>query len=320
MNAIEVENLSKFYGPARGIEDVSFSVKKGEIMGFLGPNGSGKTTTMRILTCFFPPTGGTARICGTDILNDSFSVRQKIGYLPENVPLYTDMPVFSYLNFFAEIKGIPARRKKSKVDEVIQRCELQSVSHRLIRKLSKGFRQRVGIAQALLNDPEVLILDEPTVGLDPKQIIDIRSLIKGLGGSQTVILSTHILPEVSMTCDRVIIMHQGKLIAVDTPADLTKRLQQTPKIMLKAEGPTGDILKTIGTIEGITSIDRRETGSGKHGGFYEIETEENADLINEIARSVYENSWKLKEIRPVDMTLEEIFIKVVTEEEGVNNR
>jgi len=268
MNAIEVENLSKFYGPARGIEDVSFSVKKGEIMGFLGPNGSGKTTTMRILTCFFPPTGGTARICGTDILNDSFSVRQKIGYLPENVPLYTDMPVFSYLNFFAEIKGIPARRKKSKVDEVIQRCELQSVSHRLIRKLSKGFRQRVGIAQALLNDPEVLILDEPTVGLDPKQIIDIRSLIKGLGGSQTVILSTHILPEVSMTCDRVIIMHQGKLIAVDTPADLTKRLQQTPKIILKAEGPTGDILRTIGTIEGITSIDRREPGSGRHGGVY----------------------------------------------------
>jgi len=167
---------------------------------------------------------------------------------------------------------------------------------------------------------EFLILDEPTVGLDPKQIIDIRSLIKGLGGSQTVILSTHILPEVSMTCDRVIIMHQGKLIAVDTPADLTKRLQQTPKIILKAEGPTGDILRTIGTIEGITSIDRREPGSGKHGGFYEIETEENADLINEIAKSVYENSWKLKEIRPLDMTLEEIFIKIVTEEEGVNNR
>ncbi len=320
MNAIEVENLSKFYGPARGIENVSFSVKKGEIMGFLGPNGSGKTTTMRILTCFFPPTGGTARICGTDILNDSFSVRQKIGYLPENVPLYMDMPVFSYLNFFAEIKGIPSRLKKNKVDEVIQRCELQSVSHRLIRKLSKGFRQRVGIAQALLNDPEVLILDEPTVGLDPKQIIDIRSLIKGLGGSQTVILSTHILPEVSMTCDRVIIMHQGKLIAVDTPSNLTKRLQQTPKIMLKAEGPAGDIIKSIGSIEGITSIERIEPGSGKHGGFYEIETEENADLINEIAKSVYENSWKLKEIRPVDMSLEEIFIKVVTEEEGVKNR
>ena len=319
MNAIEVENLSKFYGPARGIEEVSFSVKKGEIMGFLGPNGSGKTTTMRILTCFFPPTSGTARICGSDILNDSFSVREKIGYLPENVPLYMDMPVFSYLNFFAEIKGVPSRLKKKKVDEVIQRCELQSVSHRLIRKLSKGFRQRVGIAQALLNDPEVLILDEPTVGLDPKQIIDIRSLIKGLGGSQTVILSTHILPEVSMTCDRVIIMHQGKLVAVDTPSNLTKKLQQAPKIMLKAEGPVSDIINTISRLSGITTIDRKEPGSEKNG-FYEIEIEENADVINEIAKSVYENNWKLKEIRPVDMTLEEIFIKVVTEEEGVNNK
>jgi len=319
MNAIEVENLSKFYGPARGIEKVSFSVKKGEIMGFLGPNGSGKTTTMRILTCFFPPTSGTARICGSDILNDSFSVRQKIGYLPENVPLYLDMPVFSYLNFFAEIKGVPSRMKKKKVDEVIQRCELQSVSHRLIRKLSKGFRQRVGIAQALLNDPEVLILDEPTVGLDPKQIIDIRSLIKGLGGSQTVILSTHILPEVSMTCDRVIIMHQGKLVAVDTPTNLTKKLQQAPKIMLKAEGPVSEIIKTLSRLSGITAIDRKEPGSEKSD-FYEIEIEENADVINEIAKSVYENNWKLKEIRPVDMTLEEIFIKVVTEEEGVNNK
>ncbi len=319
MNAIEVENLSKFYGPARGIEKVSFSVKKGEIMGFLGPNGSGKTTTMRILTCFFPPTSGTARICGSDILNDSFSVREKIGYLPENVPLYMDMPVFSYLNFFAEIKGVPSRMKKKKVDEVIQRCELQSVSHRLIRKLSKGFRQRVGIAQALLNDPEVLILDEPTVGLDPKQIIDIRSLIKGLGGSQTVILSTHILPEVSMTCDRVIIMHQGKLVAVDTPSNLTKKLQQAPKIMLKAEGPVSDIMRTLSKLSGITTIDRKEPGSEKNG-FYEIEIEENADVINEIAKSVYENNWKLKEIRPVDMTLEEIFIKVVTEEEGVNNK
>jgi len=319
MNAIEVENLSKFYGPARGIEEVSFSVKKGEIMGFLGPNGSGKTTTMRILTCFFPPTSGTARICGSDILNDSFSVREKIGYLPENVPLYMDMPVFSYLNFFAEIKGVPSRMKKKKVDEVIQRCELQSVSHRLIRKLSKGFKQRVGIAQALLNDPEVLILDEPTVGLDPKQIIDIRSLIKGLGGSQTVILSTHILPEVSMTCDRVIIMHQGKLVAVDTPSNLTKKLQQAPKIMLKAEGPVSDIINTISRLSGITTIDRKEPGSEKNG-FYEIEIEENADVINEIAKSVYENNWKLKEIRPVDMTLEEIFIKVVTEEEGVNNK
>jgi len=319
MNAIEVDNLSKFYGPARGIEDVSFSVKQGEIMGFLGPNGSGKTTTMRILTCFFPPTGGTARICGTDILKDSFSVRQKIGYLPENVPLYGDMPVFAYLNFFAEIKGVPAKQKREKVNDVVQRCELQTVSHRLIRKLSKGFRQRVGIAQALLNDPEVLILDEPTVGLDPKQIIDIRSLIKGLGGKQTVILSTHILPEVSMTCDRVIIMHEGRLIAVDTPENLTRKLQQAPRIMLKADGPEPEMLKTIGSLSGITRVVSKAPTPGKPG-FYEIEAEERMDTINEIARAVYENGWKLREIRPQDMTLEEIFIKVVTEEEGVGNR
>jgi ABC-2 type transport system ATP-binding protein len=274
---------------------------------------------MRILTCFFPPTNGTARICGSDILNDSFSVRQKIGYLPENVPLYMDMPVFSYLNFFAEIKGVPSRMKKKKVDEVIQRCGLQSVSHRLIRKLSKGFRQRVGLAQALLNDPEVLILDEPTVGLDPKQIIDIRSMIKGLGGNQTVILSTHILPEVSMTCDRVIIMHHGKLVAVDTPLNLTKKLQQTPKIMLKADGPASDIIHTLSGIPGVTAVERKELDSGKNS-FFEIKVKDNAGVINAIAKSVYENNWKLKEIRPMDMTLEEIFIKVVTEEEGVNNR
>lgn len=319
MNTIEVENLSKFYGPARGIEDVSFSVKKGEIMGFLGPNGSGKTTTMRILTCFFPPTSGTARICGTDIQNDSFSVRQKIGYLPENVPLYADMPVITYLNFFAEIKGVPAKQKKKKVDEVIQRCELRTVSHRLIRKLSKGFRQRVGIAQALLNDPEVLILDEPTVGLDPKQIIDIRSLIKGLGGSQTVILSTHILPEVSMTCDRVIIMHQGRLIAVDTPDNLTRKLQQAPRILLKADGPEPKLMETIGGLPGIHRIVSQAPTPGRPG-FYEIEADEKPDTVNEIARAVYENGWRLKELRPLDMTLEEIFIKVVTEEEGVGKR
>jgi len=315
MYSIEVEHLTKFYGPARGIEDVSFSVEQGEIMGFLGPNGSGKTTTMRILTCFFPPTSGTARICGHDILQDPFAARREIGYLPESVPLYLDMPVFAYLRFFAEIKGISAKKRKSTVDEVIGRCGLDEVSHRLIGKLSKGFRQRVGIAQSLLNDPPVLILDEPTVGLDPKQIIEIRNLIKGLGGRQTVILSTHILPEISMTCDRVIIIHQGRLIAVDTPDNLMQRLQQTPQMLIKAEGPPDKIRAALESISGVLSVEQRQTGSDTMG-CYQIRTEQGARITNSLARIIDENNWKLSEIRPVDMSLEEIFIKLVTDEKG----
>lgn len=313
MHAIEVENLTKFYGPARGIEDVSFTVEQGEIMGFLGPNGSGKTTTMRILTCFFPPTSGTARICGYDILKDSLEVRRRMGYMPETVPLYLDMPAFSYLRFFAEVKGIAPRLRKNKVDEIIHVCGLDNVSHRLIRKLSKGYRQRVGIAQCLLNDPEVLILDEPTIGLDPKQIIEIRNLIKGLGGKRTVILSTHILPEVSMTCNRVIIIHEGKLIAVDTPENLMKRLQQAPQIMVKADGPPEKILDALGNVNGVIAVDHKRTGPDELS-YYQVELEEGLQVINNLARTIYEHDWKLQEIRPVDMSLEEIFIQLVTDE------
>jgi len=314
MHAIEVEHLTKFYGSARGIQDISFFVEKGEIMGFLGSNGSGKTTTMRILTCFFPPSSGTARVCGHDILKEPLDVRRKVGYMPESVPLYRDMPVFSYLHFFAEIKGVPRKLRKAKVDEVINRCGLSEVSHRLIEKLSKGFRQRVGIAQSLLNDPEVLILDEPTVGLDPKQIIEIRNLIKGLGGQQTVILSTHILPEISMTCDRVIIIHKGRLIAVDRPANLMKRLQQTPKIMVRADGPPEKIMDALGNVSGVVKVEKRSRSTDALD-FFQVETEEGARIINDLARKIYENDWKLEEIRHVDMTLEEIFIQLVTEEE-----
>ncbi len=317
MNAIEVEHLTKFYGPARGVEDISFNVKAGEIMGFLGPNGSGKTTTMRILTCFFPPTSGTARICGHNILTDSLAVRQKTGYLPESVPLYLDMPVFSYLRFFAEVKGITTKSRKGKVDEVIGACGLDSVAHRLIGKLSKGYRQRVGIAQSLLNDPEVLILDEPTIGLDPKQIIEIRNLIRGLGSKRTVILSTHILPEVSMTCDRVIIIHKGRLVAVDTPANLIKRLQQTPRIIVKAGGPSEKIKDALGSLPGVVAVTQKQSGSqGLHS--FQVETQEGVHLINSIARTIDNHNWTLQEVRPVDMTLEDIFIHLVTEEEGAD--
>jgi ABC-2 type transport system ATP-binding protein len=312
---IEVEHLTKFYGSSRGINDVSFSVKQGEIMGFLGPNGSGKTTTMRILTCFFPQTSGAARICGYDTLKNPLEVRRRLGYLPETVPLYLDMPVFSYLRFFAEVKGVARSKRKSKVDEVIQRCGITDVAHRIIGKLSKGYRQRVGIAQALLHDPEVLILDEPTIGLDPRQIIEIRNLIKSLGVMQTVILSTHILPEVSMTCDRVIIIHEGKLVAVDTPENLIKRLQEVPTILVKAEGPAREIADAIARITGVLCVKEARGSSGYDVPSFQVETRKEEFVLNDLARAIYEHGWQLKEIRPVDMTLEEIFIKLVTREE-----
>jgi len=314
VNTIEVKHLTKFYGSARGINDVSFSVKQGEIMGFLGPNGSGKTTTMRILTCFFPQTSGAASICGYDTLKNPLEVRQRLGYLPETVPLYLDMPVFSYLKFFAEIKGVARSKRKSKVDEVIQRCGITDVAHRIIGKLSKGYRQRVGIAQSLLHDPEVLILDEPTIGLDPRQIIEIRNLIKSLGVKQTVILSTHILPEVSMTCDRVIIIHEGKLVAVDTPENLIKRLQEVPTILVKAEGPAREIADAIARITGVLGV-KEARGSGYDLPSFLVETRKEVFVLNDLARTIYEHGWQLKEIRPLDMTLEEIFIKLVTREE-----
>lgn len=315
MYTIEVEHLTKFYGSSRGINDVSFSVKQGEIMGFLGPNGSGKTTTMRILACFFPQTSGAARICGYDTLKNPLEVRRRLGYLPETVPLYLDMPVFSYLRFFAEVKGVARTKRKNKVDEVIQRCGITDVAHRIIGKLSKGYRQRVGIAQALLHDPEVLILDEPTIGLDPRQIIEIRNLIKSLGVKQTVILSTHILPEVSMTCDRVIIIHEGRLVAVDTPENLIKRLQEVPTILVKAEGPAREIADAIARITGVLAVKEARGSSGYDVPSFQVETRKEEFVLNDLARAIYEHGWQLKEIRPVDMTLEEIFIKLVTREE-----
>jgi len=314
MPAIEVEHLTKTYGAARGIEDISFSIEKGEVMGFLGPNGSGKTTTMRILTCFFPPTSGSARVCGHDILQDPFAVRRSIGYLPESVPLYRDMTVAGYLGFFAGIKGVPRRGRAAAADEAIERCGLERHARRMIGMLSKGFRQRVGIAQALLGNPEVLILDEPTVGLDPRQIAEIRGLIKGLGGSQTVILSTHILPEVSMTCDRVIIIYEGRLLALDTPAGLVQRIQEKPRLYLEADGPGDDIAATLSRVDGVRGLSPAESEGGSTSAFF-LETEPGAAIMNDLARSVYDNGWTLRSLGPASMTLEEIFIRLIDEQE-----
>jgi ABC-2 type transport system ATP-binding protein len=310
---IEVEQLSKSYGPIKAIEDVSFVVEKGEILGFLGPNGAGKSTTMRILTCFMPPTSGTARIAGFDIFRESLQVRRRIGYVPENAPLYTDMPVVSFLKFVGEIKGLSRRERLRQIGQVMDDCGIKDVQHRYIGKLSKGYRQRVALAQALLGNPEVLILDEPTIGLDPRQIIDIRQLIKGLAGQKTVILSSHILPEVSMTCERVIIINRGRLVAVDTPENLTTKLQTSSRLLVRVEGPATDVVRALGTVSGVQTV--KEDGVGPANVVTCIvESKKDRDVRKDVAAAVVRQNWGLLELRPVDLTLEDVFVRLVTEE------
>lgn len=310
---IEVEGLTKYYGFLPAVKDISFRVERGEILGFLGPNGAGKTTTMRILTCFIPPSSGQVRVAGYDIYKHPLEIRRRIGYLPENVSLYTDMTVTSYLLFVAEIKGIKRRERQRRVEEAIRDCGIAEVRNRLIGKLSKGYRQRVGIAQALLSDPEVLILDEPTLGLDPKQIIEIRNLIKSLGGQRTIILSTHILPEVSMVCQRVIIINEGRLVAVDTPENLTAQLQKSHQVSLQIEGPPDKVLKELEKVTGVLQVEGQ--GCAGNGVYcYLVKSTPDMDIRKNLATIVHQNHWGLWELRPVAMTLEDIFIRLVTEE------
>ncbi len=311
---IEAEKLTKYFQKVAAIEDVSFTVEKGEIVGFLGPNGAGKTTTMRILTGFLPPSSGTARVAGYDILADSLQVRRRIGYLPENVPLYTDMKVAGYLDFVAEVKGMERRQRRRKIGEIMEKCRIVEVQRMLIGALSRGYRQRVGIAQALLNDPEVLILDEPTVGLDPKQIIEIRQLIKELSGQSTIILSTHILPEASMICQRVIIINDGHIIAVDTPENLTARLQSSAKLFVTVDGPADQVRAALTQVPGVLSAEAKDEARDAVVSFV-VESERSRDLRREVSRMIVERGWGLLEFRPADMTLEEIFIRLVTKEE-----
>ncbi|HEY4719437.1 MAG TPA: ATP-binding cassette domain-containing protein [Candidatus Methylomirabilis sp.] len=309
---IEVEGLTKLYGSKAAIDNLTFRVEKGEVVGFLGPNGAGKTTTMRVLSCFMPPTAGTARVAGYDIRSQALEVRRRIGYLPEHVPLYTDLTVTQYLNFVADAKGVPRLTRRQRVGEAIERCLLQDARGRIIGKLSKGFRQRVGLAQALLGDAPVLILDEPTIGLDPKQIIEIRSLIRDMRGERTVILSTHILPEVSMVCQRVIIINEGRIVAVDTPENLTRRLQRSTQVLLQIEGPPEQITRRLGEVNGVLRVQTKD-GAGALCR-YLVETEKSQDLRQELARVICGSGWGLLELRPVDMSLEDIFIRLVTEE------
>ncbi|HWP45830.1 MAG TPA: ABC transporter ATP-binding protein [Candidatus Limnocylindrales bacterium] len=312
---IVVENLTKYYGTLPAIQGVSFRVEKGEILGFLGPNGAGKTTTMRILTGFMPATSGTATVAGYDVFKDSLEVRKRIGYLPENVPIYNDMEVWAYLNFVTEVKGVPKKLRKEKIQQVIKSCGLESVSNRLIKNLSKGYRQRVGLAQALVNDPEVLILDEPTMGLDPKQITDIRHLIKELATEKTIILSSHILPEVSMICQRVVIINQGKVVAEDTTENLTSRSQTSRRILLQVDGPSEAVLKILKEVNGVNRVQRKDQVTGNIFN-YEVEASKDRDVRRDLAHAIVQSGNGLLELRPVEISLEDVFVKLVTEEEG----
>lgn len=314
---IEIAHLTKYYGTKPAIQDVSFTVEKGEVLGFLGPNAAGKTTTMRILTCYMPPTSGTAKVAGFDVLEQSLEVRRCIGYLPENPPLYADMTVEKYLEFVGKIKGIGHRELKQRIGEVMERTGIVNVSKRLIKHLSKGYKQRVGIAQALIHRPPILILDEPTIGLDPKQIIEVRELIKSLGGDHTIILSTHILPEVNMICQRVVIINEGRVVASDTTENLTRRLRGSETLYVQVEGPRSKVESKIKSLKGVTDVTPQKTESD-HVCSFHVETELERDIRKELAACIVQQGWGLLEIRPVGMSLEEVFLRLTTKEEEVS--
>jgi len=302
---IEVENLTKTYGDFVAIEDVSFHVPRGEVLGFLGPNGAGKTTTMRILTGYMPPTDGRATVAGFDVFHDSLEVRRRIGYLPETVPLYTEMTVEGYLDFVARLRGVDDRWER--IDRIMEQMDITDRADDLIGQLSKGYRQRVGLAQALVHDPEVIILDEPTIGLDPKQIIEVRELIRSLSGERTVILSTHILPEVSQLCERVLIINEGHIVAEDTPEQLTARLEGAERVRVALEPGADGVVEVLGAIDGVEEV--TAVGDGK----FDVTCALGEELRPILARRIVEHGWPLLELRPVGMSLEDVFLELTTE-------
>jgi len=308
---IEVQHLTKRYGRVTAIDDVTFHVERGEILGFLGPNGAGKTTTMRVITGYMPPTEGKVIVAGFDVFDQPIEAKRRTGYLPEVPPLYPDMTVREYLTFVARIKGVPSAERKARIDQVMKRTWIADMASRHCGKLSKGYRQRVGLAQAVLHNPDVLVLDEPTAGLDPKQIIETRELIKELAGDHTIILSTHILPEVAQICQRVVIISKGRVVAVDTPENLTHRLggAETMYVLLEAPVDATAALQAVPGVTRVTVADRHDHAVG-----YEVESVRDADIRREIARTVVGQQWGLLEMRPLRMSLEEIFLQVTTEE------
>ena len=309
---IEVEHLTKRYGPVTAVSDVSFQVNKGEILGFLGPNGAGKTTTMRVLTGYIPPTEGRAKVAGFDVLDQPIEAKRRTGYLPETPPLYPDMTVREYLHFVGKIKGVAAGDRKARVEQVMARTWVSDMASRACGKLSKGYRQRVGLAQALIHNPDVLILDEPTAGLDPKQIIETRRLIKELAGDHTIILSTHILPEVSQTCQRVVIINKGRVVAVDTPDNLTARLRGSETLYVQVDAGDTDAASVLTLVPGVTRVIESERSNGLVG--YEVDSETGRDVRRDLARAVISSGLGLLELRPMRVSLEDVFLSLTTDE------
>jgi ABC-2 type transport system ATP-binding protein len=303
---IEAENLTRYYGPTRAVHNLSFHVDRGEIVGFLGPNGAGKTTTMRMLTSFLPPSGGTARIAGFDVFHDSLEVRRRVGYMPETVPLYPEMTTRAYLDFMAALHRLPNRRQA--VDRALEACAIGDHAHMLIGKLSKGYRQRVGLAQAIIHEPEVLILDEPTIGLDPRQVADVRALIQEIGREHTVILSSHVLPEVSQTCNHVLIINKGEIVAEGTPEELTTQLQGAERVFVRIADAGPEAVDVLHRVDGVIGVEPGDEGT------YQVSCNQGCDRRAELARAVVERGWSLLELRSVGMSLEDIFLQLTTEE------
>jgi ABC-2 type transport system ATP-binding protein len=317
---IKVEELSKKYARTIAVDQISFEVAQGQIVGFLGPNGAGKTTTMRVLTCFLPPTAGTATVAGFDVLEQSLEVRKRIGYLPETPPIYPEMETVEYLKFVGKLKGLSGADLQKRVDYVCDRCAVADVKHKLLGKLSKGYRQRVGLAQAIVHNPDVLILDEPTAGLDPKQINETRDLIKSLAGDHTIILSTHILPEVEQTCEQVIIINKGKLVATDSVRNLQARARGAESVLVEVAGRTGTLdpatvqLK-LEQVSGVSRVLSKTQDSGR--AVFEVESQKGTFVRGDLARAIVEAGWDLHELRPAAMSLEEIFLQLTGNEADV---
>lgn len=310
---IEVSDIIKQFGTVHALKGVSFGAEEGDVVGLLGPNGAGKTTIIRILSSFFPPTSGVARVCGLDVIQDSLEIRRRIGYFIESVPLYSEMRVSAFLNFAAEAKKVGKRHKKDAVTEVLELCGLEHVKDRIIKNLSKGYRQRVGLAQALINRPEVLILDEPTIGIDPEQVYEIRNLIKSLSEKSTVIISSHILSEVDMLANKIIVMDKGLVIAEDTPENLRSLLQDRQITNVRIEGPPDLVLERLERMPGVCDVSRNEEISDSIFR-YRIESEEKTDVSREICTLAFEHNWVLRGMESVKLNLEEVFLRLITKE------
>ena len=308
---IEVQHLSKHYGPVKAVDDVSFRAEAGEILGFLGPNGAGKTTTMRIITGYMPATEGTATVAGFDVFDQPIEAKRRTGYLPETPPLYPDMTVREYLSFVAKIKGV-RKDVRGAVDTVMKKTWVSDMASRHCAKLSKGYKQRVGLAQALIHNPDVLVLDEPTAGLDPKQIIETRQLIRELAGNHTIVLSTHILPEVAQTCQKVVIINRGKVVAIDTPDALTGRLHGAQTLFVEAQGPAEAIHSSLRNLPGVVNVSISESRDAANS--FQVDSEKGLDVRREVAAAIVRSGWGLLELRPMRLSLEEIFLTLTTEE------